>query len=447
MKKIVVLCLAIAFVLPFTCSADGGIMPPPDYYVREDAQKAVIVYENNIETLILSVEFSGDAENFGWVIPLPSKPEVDKSSDELFKALQDLTKSDVYREMPLGLGMGAPETMEKEAVTVLETKKIDVYDIAILEATDSNALAKWLEDNGYQYPVDEAYILDDYVKKGWTFTAVKVASEFVGTAGAKRLSDGRATPLKFVFNSDKIIYPLKISSIQVEKAKEKSKSDLKEAEQDLYRIEGETAYLKDEHMDFYYPNYEPYVGITLYVLADHKKIVPGFTTEYAGWVKPEQIERWAYIDGQSWMKTDKKYYLTKLFDSMTTSEMTDDLYIREAEDDIVVGKGETSGWKNVLMEILYFFLYIVIWIISPIGIIFLISTLVQFLGKSQVGHVIAWIFQIIMFLSNLVFVLILSLVGFESLAASAPIGMLIASYVTIVIMILVVIAQEVYKRR
>ncbi len=428
-------------------NADGGLFPPPDYYVKEDNQKAVIVYDDNMETLILSVGFSGDAKDFGWVIPTPSRPEVTKSSDELFKSLKDLTGYQDAVYPTEGLGLGAPEAMEKEAVTVLETKKIDIYDIAILDASDSGALAKWLNDNGYQYPEDEAYVLEDYINNQWFFTAVKVSSDFADTVAVQRLGDGHATPLQLTFQSDKIIYPLKISSVQVEKAKEKSKDDVLESEQDMYAIEEDRAYLKDEYVSLYYPVYDQNIGITLYVLADHKKTVPGFTTEYAGWVKPKQIEEWAYVDGQPWMETNQKYYLTKLYDSMITSEMTNDLYIREAEDDNVVGKGETSGWKNVLMQILYFFLYIVLWIISPIGIIFLISTLVQFLGKSQIGHIIAWVFQVIMFLCNLVFVLILNLVGLGSLATSVPVGMLAASYVTIAIMVFIVIMQEVYKRK
>ncbi|MFA6296729.1 MAG: DUF2330 domain-containing protein [Patescibacteria group bacterium] len=446
LKKIIFSLLALVFILPFYCSADGGILPPPDYYVREDSQKAVIVYDQGLETLILSVEFSGDAKQFGWVIPTPTRPEVSKSSDELFKSLDDLTgQTRIYDQ---NYGLGVAPMAEKEGVTVLERKKIDIYDIAVLESTSSKDLATWLKDNGFQYPENEAYIFDDYIKNNWVFTAVKVQAEFLDTVASKRLSEGRATPLQLVFKSENIVYPLKISAVQVEKAKQKNANQILDDEKDLYTIQGETAVLKDDYMSIYYPPTEPYVGITLYVLADHKKNVPGFTTDYAGFVMPKQIENWAVVSGKPWMQTSKKYFLTKLYDSMTISEMTDDLYLRDADNNKTVGTGVDQGWKTVAKEILYFFLYLIIWIISPIGIIFLIATLIQFLAKSNVAHIIAWVFQILMFFGNLIFVILFNLASLDTTSTfKMSLGLTIASYLTILIMIVVAICQEMYKRK
>jgi len=236
--------------------------------------------------------------------------------------------------------------------------------------------------------------------------------------------------------------------VQVEKVKEKNTNQILDDERDLYTIQGETAVLKQEYQTIYYPPIEPKVGITLYVLADNKKTVPGFTTDYAGFVKPEQIEKWAIVSGKPWIETSKKYFLTKLFDTMTISEMTDDLYLRDAEDNKTVGTGVDLGSKTVIKEILYFFLYLIIWIISPIGIIFLIATLVQFLAKSNVAHIIAWIFQILMFLGNLIFVILFNLAGLDSTSTfKMSLGLNIASYLTVLVMIIVVICQEIYKRK
>lgn len=165
--------------IPLPIKADGGLVSPFDYFVYETYQKAVIVYEEGMETLILSITFRGDAKDFGWVVPTPTKPEVDKSSDELFTSLEELTRPEAaYRTENI---LGIPQTTKKEeAVTVVETKKIDIYNITVLEATDPNALAKWLDKNGYQFPTDSAYILEDYVEKGWFFVACKIRPEFAG---------------------------------------------------------------------------------------------------------------------------------------------------------------------------------------------------------------------------------------------------------------------------
>lgn len=72
--------------------ADGGFFPDSvhrDLY--ESAQKAVILYSNSTEHLILSVSFEGDAENFGWVIPVPNKPEIAVADARLLRELSHLT--------------------------------------------------------------------------------------------------------------------------------------------------------------------------------------------------------------------------------------------------------------------------------------------------------------------------------------------------------------------
>ncbi|MBI4709254.1 MAG: hypothetical protein HY764_03570, partial [Candidatus Portnoybacteria bacterium] len=64
--------LAISVILaPICVLADGGLFMPPDVYMYETDQRAVIFYENNVETLILSTTFRGSAKDFGWVVPVP----------------------------------------------------------------------------------------------------------------------------------------------------------------------------------------------------------------------------------------------------------------------------------------------------------------------------------------------------------------------------------------
>jgi hypothetical protein len=54
-------------------------------------QKAVIIYENNTEDLILQVKYEGEVENFAWVVPLPNRPIINVSQPELFFELFSLT--------------------------------------------------------------------------------------------------------------------------------------------------------------------------------------------------------------------------------------------------------------------------------------------------------------------------------------------------------------------
>lgn len=206
--------LSILFLsLPILTSADGMVLPPPDRYVYETGQKAVIFYEKGVETLVLSTSFKGDADDFAWVIPTPQKPEVNKSSDELFSSLEKLTAPQVDYNRPQPLYLGAAGGLEEKSVQIIETKKIDYYDITVLKAGDKEALVKWLNDHEYQFPENSSYILDSYITDKWYFTAVKIDASSTSSGVEAQLREGHAIPLQLVFKTDKPVYPLKISSV------------------------------------------------------------------------------------------------------------------------------------------------------------------------------------------------------------------------------------------
>jgi len=456
MKKTLILLFSLLLLVPSLTYADGVIFPPPDYWMYETDQKAVIFHERNVETLVLSITFRGDAEDFSWIVPTPSRPEVEKSTDEIFTALERLTQPEIGYPVPLYRETGAEAPSAKGGVTVVETKKVEYYDIAVLEANDPEALTKWLKDNKYQFPEEAKYLLDDYINNKWYFTAVKIDTNVLARGVEAQLREGHAVPLKFTFTSSKIVYPLKISGA-AEYLKEPAQSwseptPLMESGQGVAGkgVSGEgvseetTIYPSgcashDECAGLFCPQvigqdtpcciegqcvcgpsdcretppkikpvpvpppFRPYVSILLYVFSDHKKDLPGFNTEWANWVKSKDIEKLAVeSDGEPWIKTSaRKYYLTKLTRYMQPSEMTYDLYPRDASDNKPVGVKKFE-WPNALIAVLIFLamfsIFLVIGLISPGGIIFIICTILQFFTKLKIIHVLAWILQSLIFL-------------------------------------------------
>lgn len=465
--------------------ADGMVIPPSDYYVQESEQKAVIWHDGKTETLILSVVFKGDAKNFAWIIPVPGKPNVEKGQDSLFTALENLTRPKINQPLPqydISMGIGEGKTTTNP-VTVIETKKVDIYDIKVLSSTDSKALSQWFIDNNYPYPDHASYILDSYINNHWFFIAAKVSAEALGSIGTDQLNIGHATPLKITFPSSKIVYPMRISSILPLETDNPPNGEVRETDWQefngyLYKriwtgtknwdesrisctSQGAdlTSITSKEEEDFIknlcgigntcrlgnrggycakpYPNWvdeEPFVyenwspgepefacgedcldinekglwnnewcqnpycyekfsickkkagsdikikklpkttpttmmyiedsqeglsrneyipptdptyrnpgtcsqrsnnvNVLLYIFSDHKKEIPGFSTQYAGFVDGKKIEKLAQTDtGDPWIKTSKKMYLTKLTGNMIPQEMTQDLFPQTAEND------------------------------------------------------------------------------------------------------------------
>jgi hypothetical protein len=208
--------VVILFLLVTTATpvlADGGFFPDSMYRdLYESAQKAVILYGNSTEHLILSVTFEGDAENFAWVIPVPNKPEIAVTDAELFWELSDFTaiESPSWNWITFwGCGGAAPGG--QEGVDVIEEQVVGPYATAILSATNATALADWLNANGYIFPEDGEEIVSEYIQKEWYFVATKINAVEEDTGDA--LTEGAIEPIVLSFASDEIVYPLRITSL------------------------------------------------------------------------------------------------------------------------------------------------------------------------------------------------------------------------------------------
>jgi hypothetical protein len=60
--------------------------------INEPAQKAIICFDSGQEHLLLQVKYEGPLEEFGWLIPTPSLPKVEKGQMEPFYELSQLTQ-------------------------------------------------------------------------------------------------------------------------------------------------------------------------------------------------------------------------------------------------------------------------------------------------------------------------------------------------------------------
>jgi len=229
-KKIIATALiTILFLLATTATpvlADGGFFRDSMYRdLYESAQKAVILYGNSTEHLILSVSFEGDAEDFAWVVPVPAQPEIGVTDPDLFWELSDLTAT----ESPAGgggFGCLRPATegdTEEEGVDVIEEQVVGPYATAILSARNATALADWLNANGYVFPEDGEEITSEYIEKEWYFVAAKINTtvnielagyeEEVEEEASEALAEGAIEPIILSFASDEIVYPLRITSL------------------------------------------------------------------------------------------------------------------------------------------------------------------------------------------------------------------------------------------
>jgi hypothetical protein len=201
--------------------------------INEPTQKAIIVYDAGREDLLLQVKYEGPLEEFGWLIPVPGLPTVEKGSMQPFYELSQLTQRQWGPSKgAITLG-GDTEGAQDEAVKVIEIKTVGAYEVSILSAEDAGSLERWLKDHDYSIPAGKTGIIDDYIHRGWYFVASKIdlrkpvgLQKASGTAPRttslppqarktirKQLASGELHPLLISFDSPRCIYPLRISAV------------------------------------------------------------------------------------------------------------------------------------------------------------------------------------------------------------------------------------------
>ncbi|MBI5608549.1 MAG: DUF2330 domain-containing protein, partial [Deltaproteobacteria bacterium] len=200
-----------------TALACGGCFsatppPPPgqqdQQYVVQDAERVLFVQDPATKKAIVWVEvkYTGAAEDFGWVLPLPKQPKVGvgtrlvfdrldqqtaprfKSSNAGFENCRDPRDGCVEgKDFPAPGGIDAgmsfsdaaamePATGGGGGVTVLDQGQTGPYDYTVVAATSTNPLYDWLNTRGYKTPPAAKPVLESHIKKGDVFVAIKLSN-------------------------------------------------------------------------------------------------------------------------------------------------------------------------------------------------------------------------------------------------------------------------------
>ncbi len=249
-------CFLLALEVPRCAWGDGCVIPATAFARMEiPDQRALIHFADGKETLVIDTAFKGEGTNFAWIVPVPSKPEVEAASPGLFTTLQFVFQPVVnhaiwrYYKASLfcgfwgfvliwklrrgatlgravfvtllwfclvvflaGLFLPAFATAGSNAspvgsVAVIARNQVGVYDTATLKSADGTALIEWLDHNGFSTPTNYLPVIRDYAREGWYFIASKIRIDATTNEAVK------PHPLSFTFNTPKAVYPLRLTGI------------------------------------------------------------------------------------------------------------------------------------------------------------------------------------------------------------------------------------------
>lgn len=185
----------------------------PVQSIRLDRQSAFLWREPGKEHMLLSVQYSGGTEEFAWIIPVESRPQVAVEKGAPFTELRKATQIVALSRAPEAAAAAAPGGGAPPSVTVLERKEEGPYDLAVLSAQDGTALYRWLKENGFHLSKTARGQLTYYIDRHYVFVAARIRTGAKGNAAvAQRLRTGTIAPMHLTFAARQLSYPLKVTA-------------------------------------------------------------------------------------------------------------------------------------------------------------------------------------------------------------------------------------------
>jgi len=231
---------ATASAIAATALAGGAVAFCGFYVAKADtklfnkASKVAIMRDGDRTVLTMANDYQGALQDFAMVIPVPvvlQEEQIHVTENAILDHLDAYTSPrlveyfdedpcQVYyrRELAAPMAMSvdeesAPEKREEDSlgVTIEAEYTVGEYDIQILSAEQSDGLATWLSQNGYQLPDGAERVLESYIKQDTKFFIAKVNLEEQSETGLKYLR-----PLQVAFESPKFMLPIRLGTVNAD---------------------------------------------------------------------------------------------------------------------------------------------------------------------------------------------------------------------------------------
>jgi hypothetical protein len=257
--------------------ADGMFYGSEEIPPEIPYQRALLLFDGEQETLILQSKYevadSATADSLGWVVPVPSVPDLASMDADvaasLFAELYASTSprprvirisymlllaitfvppiASILTLLACWLSLFVPRMRFVQRhrkgliisaflallpsacgclglwmfpfsawnafplpVEVIESEQVGVYDVQVVKAGDAGDLIEWLDQNRFRFNEEDTQVFDQYLQRGWCFVVARIDPSS-GT-GEQAVSGGLAAPLIMRFQAQAPVYPLALTS-------------------------------------------------------------------------------------------------------------------------------------------------------------------------------------------------------------------------------------------
>src|SRR3989475_2620502 len=179
--------LALFLTQALPVAACGGLVAP-NGAIRLAKATTLVEWHNGVEHYMTSFSYHGEADSFGWIVPLPAVPE--KVEEGGGWTLQRLFRETHPQPQILDLAFAGRAQSAKAAV-VLQQVQVRALDITVLRGS-GQAVLDWAADNGFAVDAETHNHGLQYAKGSPIFMAAKYNAD---RAAKQRLIFGDGAPV------------------------------------------------------------------------------------------------------------------------------------------------------------------------------------------------------------------------------------------------------------
>jgi hypothetical protein len=209
----------VALIPPNEAQACGGCFAPQDPPTVVTGHRMVMSVSPTQSVLWDQIVYSGEPEEFAWVLPVKPGARVESSTAAFFEVFEANTAIRVVAPPincggsagSVGCGSAAFDGAEAgglnedgEPVDVLHQGTVGPYETVTLSTEEPGALNAWLEQHGYNVDPSTQPIVDAYVAEGFDFIALRLQPG---------LGIDRMTPVRVVMPGMSLGLPLRMVGI------------------------------------------------------------------------------------------------------------------------------------------------------------------------------------------------------------------------------------------
>ncbi len=239
MRRVLIL---IAFLCLQSIAFGCAVINPALITARSfiDGESAVILWDSQTHTehFIRQAGFSTSATQLGFLVPVPSVPELAEADPKIFEmAVQvsgprHIPAIRYLHTFPAAIASLAPLVVialgshvtsvfsvinsqlmvaQESSATVVATQDVAGYHATVLEADRVDQIEQWCKDNKFAWQPADAKWLDPYVRKHWKITAFQLINTTPGEGFESRL-------VRMSFKTDQPFYPYSEPEVPAESA-------------------------------------------------------------------------------------------------------------------------------------------------------------------------------------------------------------------------------------